>query len=161
MSEPITYVGIDAHKVQLHVALLAPDASSPVTWTVQNEARAVGRLRRKLEKAGTGSRRLLLRSRAVRLCIAAAARGGPGPVPSDRAGAGAAQAGGADQDRPAGRAQVGGAASGGTVDGGAAANLITGCKHSMSSSHGRSHRKIAKIIPTPPRNFHVAALMDF
>ena len=36
MSEPISYVGIDAHKVQLHVALLAPDASSPVTWTVQN-----------------------------------------------------------------------------------------------------------------------------
>ena len=26
MSEPITYVGIDAHKVELHVALLAPDA---------------------------------------------------------------------------------------------------------------------------------------
>ena len=50
MSEPITYVGIDAHKVELHVALLAPDASAPVTWKVQNEARAVERLRRKLEK---------------------------------------------------------------------------------------------------------------
>ena len=48
MSEPITYVGIDAHKVELHVALLAPDASAPVTWKVQNEARAVDRLRRKL-----------------------------------------------------------------------------------------------------------------
>ena len=89
MSEPITYVGIDAHKVELHVALLAPDASAPVTWKVQNEARAVERLRRKLEKAAPGSGRLLLRSRAVRLCIAAAARAGPGPVPSDRAGAGA------------------------------------------------------------------------
>ena len=46
MSEPITYVGIDAHKVELHVALLAPDASAPVIWKVQNEARAVERLRR-------------------------------------------------------------------------------------------------------------------
>ena len=54
MSEPITYVGIDAHKVQLHVALLAPEASSPVTWTVQNEVRAVERLRRKLERAAPG-----------------------------------------------------------------------------------------------------------
>ena len=54
MSEPITYVGIDAHKVELHVALLAPDASAPVTWKVQNEARAVERLRRKLEKAAAG-----------------------------------------------------------------------------------------------------------
>ena len=54
MSEPITYVGIDAHKVELHVALLAPDASAPVTWKVQNEARAVERLRRKLEKAAPG-----------------------------------------------------------------------------------------------------------
>ena len=55
MSESITYVGIDAHKVELHVALLAPpDASAPVTWKVQNEDRAVDRLRRKLEKAAPG-----------------------------------------------------------------------------------------------------------
>ena len=54
MSEPITCVGIDAHKVELHVALLAPDVSAPVTWKVQNEARAVERLRRKLEKAAPG-----------------------------------------------------------------------------------------------------------
>ncbi len=54
MSEPITYVGIDAHKVELHVALLAPDVTTPVTWTVQNEVRAVERLRRKLERAAPG-----------------------------------------------------------------------------------------------------------
>ena len=41
-------------RVELHVALLAPDASAPVTWKVQNEARAVERLRRKLEKAAAG-----------------------------------------------------------------------------------------------------------
>ncbi len=51
MSEPITtYVGLDAHKVELHVALLAPGATEPVTWRVRNEAVPVERLRRKLEK---------------------------------------------------------------------------------------------------------------
>ena len=60
MSEPITYVGIDAHKVELHVALLAPDAFAPVTWKVQNEARAVERLRRKLEKVVDSVRPVLV-----------------------------------------------------------------------------------------------------
>ena len=54
MSEPITYVGIDAHKVELHVALLVPEATEPVTWKVRNEAVAVERLRRKLEKVAPG-----------------------------------------------------------------------------------------------------------
>ena len=54
MSEPITYVGIDAHKVELHVALLAPGKPEPVTCTVRNEVRAVDRLRRKLERAVSG-----------------------------------------------------------------------------------------------------------
>ena len=54
MSEPITYVGIDAHKAELQVALLAPGAIEPVIWTVRNEARTVDRLRRKLEKVGPG-----------------------------------------------------------------------------------------------------------
>ncbi len=54
MSEPITYVGIDAHAAELQVALLAPEASTPVTWTVRNESRAVARLRRKLERAAAG-----------------------------------------------------------------------------------------------------------
>ena len=54
MSETITYVGIDAHKVDLQVAMLAPDATVPVTWTVANEARAVEQLRRKLERTAPG-----------------------------------------------------------------------------------------------------------
>ena len=54
MSEPITYVGIDAHKAELHVALLAPEATEPVTWKVRNDIAAVGRLRRKLEKVAPG-----------------------------------------------------------------------------------------------------------
>ena len=55
MSEPITYVGIDAHKVELHVALLAADETELVTWTVRNEVRAVKRLRRKLERVAPDS----------------------------------------------------------------------------------------------------------
>ena len=54
MGEPITYVGIDAHKRELVVALLAPEATEPVTWKVRNEERAVERLRRKLERAAPG-----------------------------------------------------------------------------------------------------------
>ena len=47
MNEPITYVGIDAHKRELHVAMLVGEASTPVTWTARNEPRAIDRLRRK------------------------------------------------------------------------------------------------------------------
>lgn len=54
MDEPITWVGIDAHKSELVVALLAPDAVAPVVWTVRNEARSVERLRRKLERVSAG-----------------------------------------------------------------------------------------------------------
>ena len=54
MSEPITYVGIDAHKSELQVAVLAPDAAEPTIWTVRNEVRAVNRLRRRLERDASG-----------------------------------------------------------------------------------------------------------
>ena len=54
MSEPITYVGIDAHKRELHIAMLVDEASTPVTWTVRNVPRAIDRLRRKLERAAPG-----------------------------------------------------------------------------------------------------------
>ena len=48
--EPITYVGIDAHKADLHVARLAPDTTEPVTWTVRNESRTSERLWRRRER---------------------------------------------------------------------------------------------------------------
>ena len=54
MSEPITYVGIEAHKAELQVAVLAPDVAEPTIWTVRNEARMVDRLRRRLEKVAAG-----------------------------------------------------------------------------------------------------------
>ena len=50
-SEPVTFVGIDAYKRDLHVAMLVDADSTPVTWTVRNEARAVDRPQRKLEPA--------------------------------------------------------------------------------------------------------------
>ena len=39
MEEVITYVGIDAHKRELHVAMLIGRAATPVTWTVENDSR--------------------------------------------------------------------------------------------------------------------------
>jgi len=49
----ITYVGIDPHKKDLFVAMLA-GTQSPVAWTVPNEPNAVRRLVRKLEREAPG-----------------------------------------------------------------------------------------------------------
>lgn len=54
MSEIITYVGIDAHKRDLHVAMLIGAAAAPVTWVVENEPKAIARLHRKLEREAPG-----------------------------------------------------------------------------------------------------------
>ena len=54
MSEIITYVGIDAHKRELHIALLIGAATAPVTWTVANAPKAIERLHRKLEREAPG-----------------------------------------------------------------------------------------------------------
>jgi transposase len=54
MEEVITYVGIDAHKRELHVAMLMGTAATPVTWMVENEPKAIARLHRKLERDAPG-----------------------------------------------------------------------------------------------------------
>lgn len=55
MKNVITYVGIDAHKKDLFVAMLVGDQTTPpVTWTVPNEPHAVRRLVRKLEREAPG-----------------------------------------------------------------------------------------------------------
>ena len=54
MNEITTYVGIDAHKKVLFVAMLIGDAQTPVTWTVPNEPAAVRRLVRRLERESPG-----------------------------------------------------------------------------------------------------------
>ena len=54
MSEVITYVGIDAHKKDLFVAMLIGQEKTPVTWQLANEPTAVRRLVRKLEREAPG-----------------------------------------------------------------------------------------------------------
>lgn len=54
MKNVITYVGIDAHKKDLFMAMLIGDATTPVTWTTPNEPRAVRRLVKKLEREAPG-----------------------------------------------------------------------------------------------------------
>jgi transposase len=50
-----TYVGIDAHKKDLFIAMLNGTPGTPVTWTVPNEPNAVRRLVRKLERDARGT----------------------------------------------------------------------------------------------------------
>ena len=54
MEQVTTYVGIDAHKKDLFVAMLRGQAATPVTWQVANEPTAVRRLVRKLEREASG-----------------------------------------------------------------------------------------------------------
>lgn len=54
MNEPITYVGIDAHKRELHIAMLVGHSVTPVTWKVANEPRAIERLRRQVDREAPG-----------------------------------------------------------------------------------------------------------
>jgi transposase len=54
MGEPTTYVGIDAHKRQLQIALLIGTAEQPMCWTSPTEPRALARLQRKLERDAPG-----------------------------------------------------------------------------------------------------------
>lgn len=54
MKQVTTYVGIDAHKKDLFVALVRGSEPTPVTWQLANEPRAVRRLVRKLERQAPG-----------------------------------------------------------------------------------------------------------
>lgn len=54
MKNVTTYVGIDAHKKDLFLAMLVGDGATPVTWQVANEPQAVRRLVRKLEREAPG-----------------------------------------------------------------------------------------------------------
>jgi transposase len=54
MKNVTTYVGIDAHKKDLFIAMLTGQDTAPVTWTVPNEPNAVKRLVRKLEREARG-----------------------------------------------------------------------------------------------------------
>ena len=54
MKQITTYVGIDAHKKDLFIAMLVGDRRAPVTWQVANEPQAVRRLVRQLEREAPG-----------------------------------------------------------------------------------------------------------
>ena len=54
MKQITTYVGIDAHKKDLFVAMLIGTQSNAVSWTVPNEPQAVRRLVKKLEREAPG-----------------------------------------------------------------------------------------------------------
>jgi transposase len=54
MSEITTYVGIDAHKKDLYLAMVIGQATTPVTWQMPNEPAAVRRLVKKLEREAPG-----------------------------------------------------------------------------------------------------------
>jgi transposase len=54
MKEVTTYVGIDAHKKDLFIAMLIGNETKPVTWQLANEPNAVRRLVRKLEREAPG-----------------------------------------------------------------------------------------------------------
>jgi transposase len=54
MEDVTTYVGIDAHKKDLFVAMVVGALGVPVSWTVPNEPQAVRRLVRRLERDTLG-----------------------------------------------------------------------------------------------------------
>src|SRR5215203_4077957 len=54
MKKVTTYVGIDAHKKDLFVAMLIGAARTPVTWQLANEPSAVRRMVRKLKRNAPG-----------------------------------------------------------------------------------------------------------
>src|SRR6202521_892867 len=54
MKDVITYVGMDAHKKDLFIAMLVGNQTTPVTWQLANEPQAVRRLVRKLERDAPG-----------------------------------------------------------------------------------------------------------
>src|SRR6478735_3112690 len=54
MKQITTYVGIDAHKKDLFLAMLVGTEAAPVSWTVPNEPKAVKRLVRRLERDAPG-----------------------------------------------------------------------------------------------------------
>lgn len=54
MEQVTTYVGIDAHKKDLFIAMVIGQQTTPVTWQLANEPQAVRRLVRKVEREAPG-----------------------------------------------------------------------------------------------------------
>jgi transposase len=54
MNNHITYVGMDAHKKSIQVALLLPEENVPTQWEIPNEPRVIKRMAKKLLKEAPG-----------------------------------------------------------------------------------------------------------
>ena len=77
MKQVTTFVGIDAHKKDLFVAMLSGAATAPVTWQLANEPGGGAAPGAEARARGAGARAGLLRSRPVWLRAAAADDDGP------------------------------------------------------------------------------------
>jgi hypothetical protein len=69
VTEGITWVGLDAHKASISIAMLLPGQRQPMEWETANQPAAVRRLARKLVRESPGE---------VRCCYEA------GPIVSSR-----------------------------------------------------------------------------
>ena len=58
MSNPITYVGLDAHMKMLQVAMLLPGSEAAVEWQVANEGGAIRRMVKRIEREAKGGIRM-------------------------------------------------------------------------------------------------------
>jgi len=65
MKEGITFVGLDAHKSGISVAMFLPGQTVPVEWTIPNEPAAVRRLVRKIEREAAGEVRMCYEAGSV------------------------------------------------------------------------------------------------
>ena len=54
MDEGITFVGLDAHKASISVSMLLPNVVTPLEWQLPNEASAVRRMVRRIEREAPG-----------------------------------------------------------------------------------------------------------
>lgn len=54
MEKGITFVGLDAHKIAINVAMLLPGRSNPVTWECGNEKTSVRRMLKKVAREAPG-----------------------------------------------------------------------------------------------------------
>ena len=92
MKQVTTYVGIDAHKKDLFIAMLIGTAPTPVTWQVANEPGRCGGWCAS-SSATRRDRARLLRSRTVRVRVAAPGDDGAGALRRHRARLDSAEAG--------------------------------------------------------------------
>jgi len=52
--EGITFVGLDAHKEWISVAMLLPGRETAIEWQVPNEAAAIRKMLRRIEREALG-----------------------------------------------------------------------------------------------------------